>query len=72
VPADATKIEYLKMLLAKPHDSIFELPPSILAGQKQEDVIKGLAALFLAEIIRRVRKSEHESLTSATTVYAGS
>jgi uncharacterized protein (DUF2267 family) len=59
-PAGAIPIEYLKMLLAKPHDSIFDLPASILAGQKRENVIKALAALFLSEIIRRVRASEQE------------
>ena len=59
-PAGAIPIEYLKMLLAKPHDSIFDLPSSILAGEKRENVIKALAALFLAEIIRTVRKSEQE------------
>ena len=59
-PAGAIPIEYLKMLLAKPHDSIFELPSSILAGQKRENVIKALAALFLSEIICRVRASEQE------------
>jgi hypothetical protein len=57
-PRGAIQIEYLKMLLAKPHDSIFHLPSSILAGQKQENVIKALAALFLSEIIRRAQKSE--------------
>jgi hypothetical protein len=48
------------MLLAKPHDSIFDLPSSILAAQERENVIKALAAVFLAEIIRRVWKSERE------------
>ena len=59
-PSGAIAIEYLKMLLAKPDDSIFDLPSSILAGQKRENVIKALAAFFLSEIIRRVRKSEQE------------
>ena len=59
-PAGAIKIEYLKMLLAKPRDSIFDLPSSILVGQKRENVIKALAALFLSEIIRRARTSERE------------
>lgn len=45
-PAGAIPIEYLKMLLAKPHDFIFDLPSSILAGQKRENVIKALAGLF--------------------------
>jgi hypothetical protein len=59
-PVGAIKIEYLKMLLAKPDDSVFDLPSSILAGQKRDNVIKALAALFLSEIIRRVQKSERE------------
>jgi molecular chaperone DnaK (HSP70) len=59
-PAGAMKIEYLKMLLAKPHESIFDLPSAALVGQKREDVVKASAALFLAEIIRRARASEHE------------
>jgi hypothetical protein len=59
-PSGAIAIEYLKMLLAKPDDSILDLPSSILAGQKRENVIKALAAFFLSEIIRRVRKSEQE------------
>jgi molecular chaperone DnaK (HSP70) len=50
-PAGAVKIEYLKMLLAKPHDSIFDLPSSLVAGQKRENVVKALGALFLSEII---------------------
>jgi len=60
VPAGVLPIEYLKMLLAKPHDSIFDLPSSVLAGQSRENVIKALAALFLSEIIRRVQASEQE------------
>jgi len=60
VPAGTIPIEYLKMLLAKPHDSIFDLPSSVLAGQSRENVIKALAALFLSEIIRGVRASEQE------------
>ncbi len=59
-PSGAAKIEYLKMLLAKSHDSIFELPASVVGGQRRENVIKALAALFLSEIIRRVRKAEQE------------
>lgn len=57
-PVGAAKIEYLKMLLAKSDDSIFELPASLAGGQKRENVIKALGALFLSEIIRRVRMSE--------------
>src|SRR5207253_2403260 len=37
-----------------------DLPSSILGGQKRENVIKALAALFLSEIIRRVRGSEQK------------
>lgn len=59
-PAGALPIEYLKMLLAKPYDSIFDLPSSVIAGQRRENIIKALAALFLSEIIRRVRASEQE------------
>lgn len=54
------KIEYLKMLLAKPDDSIFELPAAMLAGQQREFVVKALAARFLSELIRRVQVSERE------------
>lgn len=58
--AGAVKVEYLKMLLAKPQDSVFEPPASIFAGQGRESVIKALGALFLSEIIRRVQQSEQE------------
>lgn len=58
MPPGAIRIEYLKMLLARPHDPIFALPSSILAGQEWETVIKALAAVFLSEIIYRVRVSE--------------
>jgi hypothetical protein len=59
-PGGAAKIEYLKMLLAKPDDTIFEVPASILEKVSGHAVIKALAALFLSEIVRRVRRSEQE------------
>jgi hypothetical protein len=55
-----TKIEYLKMLLARPDGRDFEIPASVLAGQEREVVAEALAALFLSEIIRRVQQSERE------------
>lgn len=58
VPAGALKIEYLKMLLAKPDDSIFDFPVPIPAELNKETIVKALAALFLSEIMRRVRESE--------------
>lgn len=57
-PKDALRVEYLKMLLARPDDAAFALPASIRDGHKTIDLVRPLAALFLSEIIRRVRASE--------------
>ena len=60
-PANASRVAYLKMLLAKPEDAIFALPSLDSNSRKASDLVRPLAALFLSEIIRRgsnVRTSE--------------
>jgi hypothetical protein len=62
VPPEAVKVEYLKMIIVGDKAGIFTTVHPSVAGRDIREFAQPLAAAFLAEIIRKVKRAEEKNL----------